>query len=119
MANEEVKNVKNLADSTKCYDLGNGESIELDPVTHAPVEVEAKVVSAKDYIEDTVIGEKLNQMTRPRKIVEPEGEITHLKHMETGRIYEVNPDLLINKSLRPCDETGKLVVDTRKFGRFN
>jgi hypothetical protein len=120
------KTVKDLTAGTKCFD---SDGKELNPKTGEAYK-EAKVISASELIdqadaiiEDTTIGKKLEAMTVPKEIRDKkypvEVEITHLKHPVNGRIFEVNPDLIRNKELIPCDEDGKKVYDNRRFGRFN
>ena len=41
--------------------------------------------------------------------------ITHLKNLVNNRVFEATPMLLKQRSLRPCDEDGKLVYDHRCF----
>jgi hypothetical protein len=114
----DTKNIKNLADSTQCFD-GDGNELAIDPVTKAPVD---NIISAKELVNDTVIGGKLNEMVKESGIKKNrpvEVEITHLKHPENGRIFEANEHMLRRKDLIPCDKYGNKVYDNRRLGRFN
>jgi hypothetical protein len=114
----EDKNVKNLADSTQCFD-SDGNELAIDPVTKAPVD---NVISAQDLINADVIAAKLNDIVKEsgrKKDVPVEVEITHLKHPENGRIFEANEHMLRRKDLIPCDKYGNKVYDNRKLRGFN
>ncbi len=127
----------------KSDDVGSLEEVlgENDPLFHDDKKEEptggghghnkedAKVVSAQDFlndnpiIRDTSIGAKLEEMTIPKeeriKDIPEEVEITHLKNLENGQVFEVNPDLIRRKDLIPCDADGNKVYDNRRLGRFN
>jgi hypothetical protein len=118
---EDGKNVKDLTAGTTCHDMDGN---ELDVKTGEPKK-EAKIVSAKDFIHDTSIGAKLEDMAKPLeqragyKDIPEEVEITHLKNLENGQIFEANDILMRRKDLVPCDEDGNKVHDNRRLGRFN
>lgn len=80
---------------------------DIDEVVEADID-ESGAIEAAEYAgitEEAPIAKKYQE----------ELPITHLKNPENNQIFEVTPELMKRKDLKPCDEDGKLIHDHRRF----
>jgi hypothetical protein len=88
-----------------------------------PVEpVDQDEGTVEDIVNDhrlSTAGGDVDPYEGEKEDISEEVEITHLRHPKTGIVFPVNDAIIKQKHLRPCDEKGKLVHDSRIFNRFN